>query len=122
MSKKWEQVGGDVNPKDHGAVLAKLDDSSVDVVRIEPNEEGPGWHVDSATFHASDLEWGGQAHPESMADTMGFDRGEWEETKLATQGAIAMQYHGSGWSGDYKLVTKWSQALPAKSNQIKWWK
>ena len=122
MSKKWEQVGGDVNPKNHGAIIAKVDDSSVDVVRIEPNEEGPGWHVDTSTFYFTDLEWGGQAHPEQMAGSMGFTREEWEETKPVQRAAIAMQFHGSGWSGDSRLVKKWSDALPAKSNQIKWWK
>lgn len=123
MSKKrWEQVGGDVNPKNHGAVLAVLDGDSVDVVRIDPNEEGPGWHVDSATFYKSDLEWGGQAHPEQMAGPMGFTREEWDETNLVNRAAIAMGYHGAGWSGNSEIKTKWSEALPVKSNQIKWWR
>mgnify|MGYP001609603175 CR=1 FL=1 len=122
MAKAWKQVGGDVNPKDYGAVLARVDGDSVEVVRIEPNEEGPGWHVTTCNFHTSDLEWGGQAHPEQMSGTMDFTKEEWDQTPIDGRGAIALQYHGSGWCGDDRLVTKWSQALPARPNQIKWWR
>jgi len=122
MAKHWKQVGGDVNPKDHGCILARVDSSGVEVVRIEPNEEGPGWFVATNYFYTADLEWGGQTHPEKMASTMDFDRKQWEETDLANRGAIAAEYHGSGWGGDDRQVTKWSQALPAKTNQIQWWR
>jgi len=122
MAKNWKQVGGDVNPKDHGAILARVDDSGVEVVRIEPNEEGPGWFVTTAHFYKEDLEWGGQANPKGMSSSMDFDEEEWKQTPLDGRGAIALQYHGSGWSGDEKSVTKWSEALPARSNQIQWWK
>lgn len=125
MAKSWKQVGGDVNPKDHGAILARVDPNGVEVVRIEnvsDDDEKAGWFVVTNYFHTSDLEWGGQAKPENMAGSMGFDRQEWEETSLENRGAIATEYHGSGWGGDESKVTKWSQALPAKSNQIQWWR
>lgn len=122
MAKRWEQVGGDVNPKDYGAVIAVLDGDTVDVQRIDPNEEGPGWHVDSATFYLSDLEWDGSAKAPDIARTMGISKEEWEGMGPLARAAAAMQYHGSGWSGSSEIVTKWSHALPVKSNQIKWWK
>lgn len=125
MAKSWKQVGGDVNPKDYGAILARVDSSGVEVVRIEnvdENDEKAGWYVTTAYFHKSDLEWGGQTNPEKMSSSMDFDRVEWEQTPLEGRGAIALQYHGSGWSGDERKVTKWSHALPAKSNQIQWWR
>lgn len=125
MAKHWKQVGGDVNPKTHGAVLARVDDSGVEVVRIEPDDEdaeNKSYYVTSGYFHKSDLEWGGQAKPEEMAGAMDFDEKEWAETDLANKGAIAIQYHGAGWSGQDEHVVGWARALPAKSNQIDWWK
>lgn len=128
MAKKWRQVGGDVNPKDHGAVLANVDDDKggVTIVRIEPNEdedEGKGWHVLESHFYATDLNWdGGQANPREMSLTMGFTRDEWEKTDLANRGAIALQYHGSNWAEAETFSKKWSEALPAKTNQIQWWR
>ena len=118
--KNWKQVGGDVNPKDYGAILARVDESGVEVVRIEPNEEGPGWFVTTGYFFKDDLKWGGQIDPEGMSGSMDFDEQEWEQTPLEGRGAIALQYHGSGWGGDEKQVTKWSEALPARPNQIQW--
>jgi len=125
MAKSWKQVGGDVNPKEYGALLARVDSSGVEIVRIEPvegDDERSGWYVTNAYFHKSDLEWGGQAKPENMASSMDFDRKEWEETTLEGRGAIAMEYHGGHWSGEEHKTTKWSDALPARSNQIQWWK
>lgn len=125
MAKNWKQVGGDVNPKDYGAILARVDSSGVEVVRIDPvdeDDEKSGWFVTTAYFYKTDLEWGGQTKPENMASSMSFDRQEWEQTPLEGRGAIAMEYHGTGWSGENHKTTKWSQALPTKSNQIQWWK
>jgi hypothetical protein len=125
MAKAWKQVGGDVNPKMYGAVLARVDESGVEVVRIETDDEDEShqaYYVTSGHFYKSDLEWGGQAHPEKMAGSMGFDQKEWDDTDLAGRGAIALQYHGSGWSGQDEHVMGWAKALPAKSNQIEWWK
>ena len=126
MPKPWKQVGGDVNPKTYGAVLARVDDSGVEVVRIEPDDEDKehkSYYVTSGYFHKSDLEWEkGQAHPEEMAGSMDFDEKEWNETDLANKGAIALQYHGSGWSGQDEHVVGWANALPAKSNQIEWFR
>lgn len=59
---RWEQVGGDVNPKEYGAVLVRVEGSSVTVVQIDPGEEeGEGFYVTEGHFDESDLKWGGQA-------------------------------------------------------------
>lgn len=120
--RTWTQVGGDVNPKEHGVILAREDDSGVEVVRIEPNEEGRGWYRTTNHFFNSDLAWDGQAKAPSIARSIGIDRKEWDAMSNAQRAEAAMSYHGSGWSGDESLEAKWSDALPAKTNQIKWWK
>lgn len=120
--RTWKQIGGDVNPKDHGAVLAKVQGDSVEVVRIDVNDEGPGWYVTTATFDKDDLGWNGQADGKTLAKFIGVDERDWNRMSIEEQGEVAIQYHGSGWGGNDKHVTKWSEALPAKSNQIKWWR
>jgi hypothetical protein len=117
---RWTQVGGDMNPKDHGAVLALNEGTSVTIIDIEPNEEGPGWHVTEAAFHDSDLN---RPNPNAvrLASFAGMSLEEWADLPLEQKGETAIRYFGSSWSGDTKLVKKWSDALPTKtSNQIKW--
>ena len=121
---RWEQVGGDVNPKEYGAVLARVEGSSVTVVQIDPGEEeGEGFYVTEGHFDESDLKWGGQAKAERVAASCGVSKLEWEEKlSLADRAQAALAYHGGGWSGDSRHTKKWSDALPAASNSIKWWK
>ena len=124
---KWEQVGGDVNPKEHGAVLARVEGTSVTVVDIEPIDDNvggiKGYYVIEGDFDEDDLAWGGSAKAESIASYIGCSKAEWKELNLAERAAAALSYHGSGWSqGQADRVLKWSEALPAASNSIKWWR
>lgn len=119
---QWKQIGGDVNPKEYGAVLARVDGDYVEVVVIDPDDEGSGYHVVNADFDRSDLEWGGSAHPDKICNTIGCSKADWEKMSLADRGEAAVSYHGSGWSGGGGHARNWSSALPAESNQIKWWK
>ena len=116
MSKKWEQIGGDVDPKDHGAVLARKVDDYIEVVDIEPDPAG-GYYVMSGDFHISDLSW---ARNRGAARANGHDtREEWEDATLEHRAMDRLRY---GPSGGVRQVTKWSDALPARSNQIAWWR
>ena len=119
--KAWQQIGGDVNPKEHGCVLARTDDSGVEVVSIDPNEEGRGWYRTTNYFFNSDLTWDGQAKAPRIASSIGVDRREWESMSNTQRAEAAQGYHGAGWGGDNSLETKWYDALPTDSDEIKWW-
>lgn len=134
MAKSWNQVGGDVNPKEYGAVLARYEPggspwsaggqkgvskAQVEVVEIEPDEERGGYIVTTAGYDEDDLKWGEYAA--GIASAMGISKGKWQRMSLVDRGADAIRYGGSSWSGDVRHVQKWSDALPAKSNQIAWW-
>jgi hypothetical protein len=129
MARHWKQIGGDVNPKDYGAVLGRVEGSrgrarSVEIVRINPDEEqGHGYYVDTAYFDESDLEWGGRAKGREIASTIGASRADWDEMSLEQRAEAAMGYYGAGWSDETggRRVDKWSDALPVRSNQIQWW-
>jgi hypothetical protein len=121
---RWEQIGGDVNPKEYGAVLARIEGDSIEVIRIDPVEDEPkkGWWVTDANFDASDLEWDGSANGKAIASSIGASKTEWKKMSLAQRGEAGMGYHGGMWSGGTHMVSKWSDALPAASNSIKWWR
>lgn len=135
--KEWNQVGGDVNPKDHGAILARLEPggmpwsaggirgtskANVDIVSIEPDDERGGYHVIATHFDVDDLAWGGPAKAAQIASYIGASKARWEKMSLVERAVAALGYHGAGWSGDSGHVKNWSDALPARSNQIEWWK
>jgi hypothetical protein len=138
--KHWAQVGGDVNPKEYGAILAReepggvpwsaggrhgISQASVEIVQIDTDDErGRGYYVSTAYFYESDLKWGGKAHAEKIAPTSGYSKAEWNRLSLVDRAVAAIGYYGSGWSDETggRRVEKWSEALPAKSNQIKWWR
>jgi len=128
MAKQWKQVGGDVNPKEYGAVLARVTTGhwdSVEVVRIDTDDEsGHGYYVSTADFDESDLEWDGPAKGSKIASSIGASKAEWNAMSLVEKGEAAIRYHGSGWSDSSggRRVDKWSDALPARSNQIAWWR
>jgi hypothetical protein len=130
MARKWKQVGGDVNPKEYGAVLVRVEGGpftgrSVEVVRINTDDDrGRGYHVSTADFDESDLEWAGRAHGSKIASSIGASRSEWQAMSLEDKAEAAIGYYGSGWSDETGglRVEKWSDALPARSNQIEWWR
>jgi hypothetical protein len=120
---RWEQIGGDVNPKEYGAILARVDGNSIEVVEIVPNDEGKGWYVVTADYDASDLEWDGSAKGSRIASSIGASKSEWEKMSLMARAEAAMGYHGGNWSqGAPQHEMQWSSALPAASNSIKWWR
>lgn len=121
---RWEQIGGDVNPRDHGAVLARISSSSIEVLVIDPVEEseGEGYWVTDANYDASDLEWDGPAKGSRIAASIGASKDQWEKMDLEQRAEAAMGYHGGNWSGSTTMVKKWSDALPVASTSIKWWR
>lgn len=126
---RWEQVGGDVDPKEYGAVLARVEGSSVEIVEIDPDEEREGWYyIITADFDEDDLDWDKGKYASSIAKTMGASREDWEESDLAERGEAALRYHGSNWSqGSPEHVKGWKNALSSAvgSSQvasIKWWR
>ena|SRR5271157_944541 len=111
---QWEQIGGDVNPKEHGAVLARVEGGWAEVVDIEPN--GKSYAVTEGSFHADDLTW---EKSKDVASFVGASKTNWEKASVTERAADHMSYHG----GDGTRRTRsWSDALPAASNSIKWWK
>jgi len=121
---RWEQNGGDVNPKEYGAVLARVEGNSVEIVEIDPDEEREGWYyVITGDFDEDDLDWDKGKYAPSIAKTHGASREDWEEWSLAERGEAALRYHGSNWSqGSPEHVKGWANALPTASNSIKWWR
>lgn len=122
---KWEQIGGDVNPKEYGAVLARVEGDSVTVHEIAPDEENDegGFWVVTADFDRDDLEWDGSAKGKSIAGAIGASKSDWSKMSLAERAEAGLRYHGANWShGTPDHFKKWSDALPAPSNSIKWWR
>jgi hypothetical protein len=149
MAKEWEQIGGDVNPKEYGAVLARVSGGdgvgsirctthrdcvehlelgracaaarchkmSVEVIRIDPDEAVEhGWFIKSNYFDFDDLTW---EKSKGIASFIGANQDDWETMSLAYRAEAALDYGGGG---DDSYVKMWSEALPVKSNQIKWWR
>ncbi len=120
---RWEQIGGDVNPKEYGAILALVEGDSISLIEIQPDDEsGKGYWVTDADYDADDLEWSGSANGKGIASSIGASKSEWDEMSFVDRAHAAMGYHGGGWSGGTERVVKWSDALPAASNSIKWWR
>ena len=126
---QWVQIGGDIDAKEYGAVLARVEGSSVEVVEIEPDEEHEGWYyIITADFDKDDLDWKKGKYAPDIAKTMGASRDDWEEWDLAERGEAALRYHGSNWSqGGPEHVKGWKNALNSAVggssyvNSIKWW-
>lgn len=116
---RWEQVGGDVNPKDYGAILARDDGGGwIEIWEIDPEagdlSEGEFYVVES-NHHKSDLGWDKN---EGVARTVGATKDEWEKQSLVGRAAEVHRVHG----GNGRIVKGWANSLPAASNSIKWWK
>lgn len=134
MAKAWQQVGGDVNPKEYGAMLARIDpggrpwsaggqsgvsQASVELVEIDPDEERGGWNVYSASMDESDLTW---EKCKDCAATSGISRADWNKSTIVERAMAKMRHWGAyHLGGEQSHVKKWSDALPGKSNQIQWW-
>jgi hypothetical protein len=115
---RWEQVGGDVNPKDYGAILARDDGGGwIEIWEIETEgdlNEGEFYVVESS-HHKSDLGW---EKNQDVARTVGATKEEWEQQSDVGRASERHRHHG----GDGRTVKGWARALPAASNSIKWWK
>ncbi len=121
---RWEQIGGDVNPSEYGAMLALQEGDSISVIEINPVEEGEkkGYWVTDADYDADDLEWDGPADGKAIASSIGASKSAWNKMSFADRAHAAMGYHGGNWSGGTIKVKRWADALPVPSNQIKWWR
>jgi len=122
MAKHWIQIGGDVNPKEHGATLVRRAHSSlgeqIEVVDITPGDDG--YYVTTADIPVDDLTW---EKNRDVAKAHGHERHEWEASELEHRAMDRLNYWGgTHLGGGYDFVTKWSAALPARSNQIRWWR
>ena len=116
---KWEQTGGDVNPKNHGAVLTRRDGDYVEIVKIEPRgdsgDDATSWDIVENSFHVDDLTWTGN---EDVASYVGASRSDWLEFSPEERAQALLDYSG----GDNRVAKRWSDALPVASNSIKWWR
>lgn len=120
MAKEWKQIGGDVDPREHGAVLARTDRGGIEVFEITPNDMGPGYFTSYVSIDKSDLTW---EKNQDVAKSHGHSKKDWNELSLALRGADRLRHWGAGHLlGESNLVTTWGDALPAKSNQIAWWR
>lgn len=135
MAKAWQQVGGDVNPKEYGAILARIEpggvpwsagsqsgvsQQSVELVEIDPDEErGRGYYVSSASMDESDLTW---EKCKDCAASSGMSHAEWKKATIVERAITKLRHWGAAHlGGETTRVKNWSDALPAKSNQITWW-
>jgi len=121
---RWTQTGGDMNPKDYGAVLTRRAESSlgeqIEIVEIEPRETGKGYYVQECEISFDDLTW---EKNRDVARTHGHTRSYWEELPMEARAHDRIRHWGCvHLGGGSRYVEKWSDALPAKSNQIKWWR
>ena len=117
---RWTQVGGDVNPEDHGAVLARDEGLNwVEIVAIEPDEGREGWYlVTERTFHYSELAWD-MRQAQDAARSAGVSEEEWERGfDDAGRAELIVGYSG----GRTRRVGSWRAALPVPEDQIEWWR
>lgn len=115
---KWKQIGGDVNPREYGAILAKRDGDYVSIWEIDPDvPDTDEIFVQDAEFHVSDLDY-----DQSVADSIGIDEYEWEEMPLEARAEAFLGYWGAyDLGGDQRYVKRWEDALPDSESAIRWW-
>jgi hypothetical protein len=126
LGKRWTQVGGDMNPEDHGAILARMDGDAIEIREIQPviscvgESEGlevgyPHWSKE-AWYDPEDIKE--VRADEGIRSCCDLDRFEDSElTDLIVAGA-ALSY---GWRTHEGPSGFSSDVLPVKSSRIKWW-
>lgn len=127
--KRYTQIGGDVNPGRYGALLARCDGSTLELIEIQPVREYVGeseaaevgfpfWSRE-ASYDLSDL----QPDSERVQDALGScgpdDLSDFTDEQCALVIAEALFRYGHGveesncgWARD---------VLPAGIGRVKWW-
>ena len=124
-ASRWKQIGGDVDPKEHGAILARLyparNPRQVEIVEIDPDVEGvSGYWVQRADIFIDDLEW---EHNKDVARSSGISQREWAAMSPEERAERRLSHWGASHLGGDAFQTKlWSKALPAPSRSILWWR
>jgi hypothetical protein len=122
----WFQIGGDVNPREHGAILGKYHgiEGYVEIVEIVPEallpDGGDGFWVERADIPVEDLEW---SLNRDVARSHGWRKALWEDLDVFARAQARLHHWGSRHlGGDGRIEKTWSKALPAQSRSIRWQK
>lgn len=95
----WTQIGGDMNPADHGGIFAKMDGDSVELFEIQPvracvgdaeaKEVGFPFWTKGGCFDPDDLRW---SQTKDAAESWGMDREAYEGLPPSGKAEVALSY------------------------------
>ncbi len=126
MSGKWQQVSGDMSFDSHGLVLAKDEDSYVELVKIDPwleldssaLSQGYGfWDVSTTTIDHNRM---GLDDPDvkDAVKSVGMDPEEYEKLAPIYKAEIIASYGGYD---DSRSSSDYADALPVPIEEIEFW-
>lgn len=124
----WYKIGGDVNAKDYGIVIARMTkggaEPQIELVEADPVEEseGTGWHRFDVDIPVSDLDWDSNR---DAARSSGMTKRDWEYGGDGFIGnafrALAKYEHWGAYhlGGTQRTVRLWRDALPVRLSSVK---
>jgi hypothetical protein len=125
----WEQVGGDVNPGAHGAILARRDGDSLEMLEIQPVRDNVGddeakdvgfpFWTREASYDLSDLDPSNK-EVQGALNSIGMELNTLEKDFTPTQRAmvIAQALFGYGTGVDEGQAGWSNDVVP---DEVKWW-
>ena len=124
----WEQVGGDMSPGAYGAILAKSDGHSIEMLEIQPVREHVGdeeakdigfpfWSKE-AYFDLNDLDPKSD-DVRSALQSIGMELSTLEEDYTPEQRAMVIAEALLGWGRGDEGTSGWSKDVVP--DQVKWW-
>ena len=124
----WEQVGGDMSPGAYGAILAKADGHSIELLEIQPVREhmGDGEAADvgfpfwtkEAYFDLDDLDPKSK-DVQSALQSIGMEMTTLEDDYTPEQRAMVIAEALLGWGRGDEGQGGWSKNVVP--DQVKWW-
>ena len=124
----WEQVGGDMSPGAYGAILAKSDGHSIELLEIQPVREHVG---DSEAKEVGFPFWSKEAYfdlddldpkkddVQSALQSIGMELSTLEEDYTPEQRAMVIAEALLGWGRGDEGTSGWSKDVVP--DQVKWW-
>jgi hypothetical protein len=123
----WYQVGGDVDAKEHGIIIARMTkggaEPQIELVEAHPidESEGRGWYRFDVDIPVSDLDWHGNR---DAARSSGLTKREWEAGQgFAAEAlrAVARYQHWGAYhlGGTQRTVRRWRDALPIPLSRVR---
>jgi hypothetical protein len=121
----WYQIGGDVDAKAHGIVIARMTkggaEPQIEIVQAIPFDAGPRYYRYDVDIPVSDLGW---EDNKDAARTSGLSKRDWEDGEGFTANAFRALARYDHWGathlgGTVRTVQRFSDALPVRLSSVK---